>query len=132
MWETTYKFWLNDLAGSIERKYTLAHDRVAKLLWTIWRDKAKSTRSFRTGQYWREIVIDPKAHLAHGVKSRFVRAGTPHSEIVENILKPVPGYESRGRRRAPAQLAAEQAGPGIVKILDETARDIEGNFGFRV
>jgi hypothetical protein len=133
MWTTTRSFGLNDLIGTIERRLTLAHDRVTKLLWTIWRDKAKSTRSFRTGQYWREIIIDPKAFLTGGgIKSRFIRAGASHSEIVEKVLKPVPGYEAHGRVRAPALLAVEQAEPGIARIIDETGRDIEGSFGIRV
>jgi hypothetical protein len=127
MWTTHVSVTIRDLKGQIERKLTLAQDRVTRLLWQIWRKKAKATRSFRTGEYYRSIVVDPRAYLSAGVKSRYVGAGANHSAIVEQVLQPVPGYERfSALRRAPAALAIKDAEPGIIKILVETGRDIAG------
>ena len=93
------------LTPLIETEFAEATDLIVSLLRDKWKDKALETRSYLSGDYYRNIH-----------KSGYeVISDIGYGDIIESI-----GWPTQGPRH-PAELAIEAADPDIEKILSDAA-----------
>jgi hypothetical protein len=102
------------LGTPIEREFSEAQDLIASLLRDEWKKKALETRSYLSGDYYRNI------HVVPGGSGSFPRvkeilSDVGYGEIIESI-----GWSTQPGRRV-AEQAIESADADIEKILTDAA-----------
>lgn len=96
---------LRNPGSPVEEEFEEAQDLIGSLLRDKWKEKALETRSYLSGDYYRNIHVE-KDDIVSDVG---------YGEIIESI-----GWPTQGPR-FPAELAIEAADPDIEKILSDAA-----------
>lgn len=96
---------LYHLGDVVESEFEDVPDLVSQLLRDTWKVKALETKSYLSGDYYRNIHADGNETISD----------IGYGEIIESI-----GWPTQGPR-FPAELAIEAADPDIEKILTDAA-----------